>query len=531
MVSSFLELAPQEVAYERLCRWVQEHCRALGDSDASDTHPLLQTATHFLKERPILFRYCAEEVTTARHASLFQRFINALTKGGPGGVPKPIEIHAGDPKRYIGDILAWIHQAVASERDLLVSLFGEDARGEGEGEGAAPASADLPSVAAMLDRVFEAVTRPLKVRVEQVLLSSPSLLLAFKLQSLLRFYQGTVGGILGAESALGNAMLSLCLTAERVCREQLRAHGERMARRAGGPSADLAPPPELAETVQMMGDLVEEAAMGAGGEGGLAWVQDRAQEGGAGAPPLEALWAAVIEPVVALCERLAQQIPVGGSGDRGSGAAVSTSSSAAASSPSAPGQQPLNRFQMLRQAGVRAAVAAQLASVHVLSGGEARRSLFLINCLAALHGPLSVKPALRPWTDPLGARLDAEISRLIEAEAAVAFESSGLLPIIARLERPSPADPPPHPAKLVNALRALAARVALPDALPEYRELEVPRLRALVSGGVARAVVQAYERAYALSKEPGVEAEAAAALGGAPAPMTPGQLRMILNVQ
>lgn len=72
----------QEVAYERLCRWVQEHCRSLGDlSDAStDVHPLLQTATHFLRERPILFRYCAEEVTSARHSSLFQRFINALTK-------------------------------------------------------------------------------------------------------------------------------------------------------------------------------------------------------------------------------------------------------------------------------------------------------------------------------------------------------------------------------------------------------------------------------------------------------------------
>lgn len=63
----------QEVAYERLCRWVQEQCRALGDSDGSDVHPLLQTATRFLRERPILFRYCAEEVTSARHSSLFHK--------------------------------------------------------------------------------------------------------------------------------------------------------------------------------------------------------------------------------------------------------------------------------------------------------------------------------------------------------------------------------------------------------------------------------------------------------------------------
>lgn len=57
---------------------------------------------------------------------------------------------------------------------------------------------------------------------------------------------------------------------------------------------------------------------------------------------------------------------------------------------------------------------------------------------------------------------------------------------------------------------------------------QVPRLRALVSSGVSRAVVQAYERVYALSKEPAYEAEAASA---GPAPMTPGQLRVVLNVQ
>ena len=156
-------------------------CRALSDSDGSDAHPLLPTATRFLRDRPILFRYCAEEVTAARHSSIFQRrdppllqppaaaapataccccscnrllllllqppaaaaaaalcrwlwkptrlsgarrFINALTKGGPGGVPKPIEIHAHDPKRYIGDILAWIHQSERARRGHVGGLLG-----------------------------------------------------------------------------------------------------------------------------------------------------------------------------------------------------------------------------------------------------------------------------------------------------------------------------------------------------------------------------------------------------------------------
>ena len=51
-------------------------------------------------------------------------FMDALTRGGPGGLPRPIELHAHDPMRYVGDMLAWVHQAIAAEREFLESLFG-----------------------------------------------------------------------------------------------------------------------------------------------------------------------------------------------------------------------------------------------------------------------------------------------------------------------------------------------------------------------------------------------------------------------
>ena len=41
-------------------------------------------------------------------------------------MPRPIEIHAHDPKRYINDMLAWVHQSLASEREFVVALFGDD---------------------------------------------------------------------------------------------------------------------------------------------------------------------------------------------------------------------------------------------------------------------------------------------------------------------------------------------------------------------------------------------------------------------
>ena len=60
----------------------------------------------------------------ARQATLLSSFLTALTRGGPSGLPRPIELHAHDPLRYVGDMLAWVHQAIAAERELLESLFG-----------------------------------------------------------------------------------------------------------------------------------------------------------------------------------------------------------------------------------------------------------------------------------------------------------------------------------------------------------------------------------------------------------------------
>lgn len=51
-------------------------------------------------------------------------FLAALTRGGPSGYPRPIELHAHDPLRYVGDMLAWVHQAIAAEREFLEGLFG-----------------------------------------------------------------------------------------------------------------------------------------------------------------------------------------------------------------------------------------------------------------------------------------------------------------------------------------------------------------------------------------------------------------------
>ena len=71
-----------------------------------------------------LIRYILDEYCNSRRNAIVKLFIDALTKGGPNGQsPRPIELNSHDPLRYMGDMLAWIHQATASENEFLRSLF------------------------------------------------------------------------------------------------------------------------------------------------------------------------------------------------------------------------------------------------------------------------------------------------------------------------------------------------------------------------------------------------------------------------
>lgn len=165
-----------------------------------------------------------------RHNALFRRFISALTRGGPGGVPRPIEVHAHDPLRYVGDMLGWLHQvwkqrhigclisvhlnlsflncrfllslqALASERELVLALLDPDALADGPTTNQMSKSQESDSqktesdITFVLDRIFEGVCRPFKLRVEQVLQSQSSLIISYKLSNTLEFYSYTVSGL------------------------------------------------------------------------------------------------------------------------------------------------------------------------------------------------------------------------------------------------------------------------------------------------------------------------------------------------
>lgn len=90
-------------------------------------------------------------------------------------------------------------QALASERELVLVLLDPDAAvntgptakqfSNNSENGSGKTESDVMFV---LDRIFEGVCRPFKVRVEQVLQSQPSLIVSYKLSNTLEFYSYTV---------------------------------------------------------------------------------------------------------------------------------------------------------------------------------------------------------------------------------------------------------------------------------------------------------------------------------------------------
>lgn len=171
----------QEAGYERLYRWGQQQTRSL-TQDEVDVGNVLQRAMQALSERPVLFRYTLDEYATARRSTTVRGFIDALTRGNRNqSQPRPIELHSHDPLRYVGDMAAWLHQCAATERENLNQLVKKCSE-----------HLVAPHKREMMQKILEGVCRPLKLRIEQILVAEPGPVVLYKLANLLQFYHQTI---------------------------------------------------------------------------------------------------------------------------------------------------------------------------------------------------------------------------------------------------------------------------------------------------------------------------------------------------
>ena len=132
-----------DTAYRRLFEWVQTRCDALSEPGftVDDLDSNMQRAIRYLRRLQIYYRRCQDLVANFRRAQLVQSFVAALMQGAPShtvpnnsssGVVKAMDLLSPDPVRYVGDILAWLHQAMASEKELLRAVFAEENERDGD---------------------------------------------------------------------------------------------------------------------------------------------------------------------------------------------------------------------------------------------------------------------------------------------------------------------------------------------------------------------------------------------------------------
>mmetsp|Transcript_38169 Transcript_38169/g.82250 ORF Transcript_38169/g.82250 Transcript_38169/m.82250 type:complete len:679 (-) Transcript_38169:28-2064(-) len=176
-----------EASYERMFVWVQQQCRgpreaavAKSTSAEMDTPAghVLKRVLKLLRERPVYFNHCLRDIARVRKQALQQRFFEALSQGDATFGTRPIDLQASDPVRYVSDMLAWLHQNVATEQDALSSLIGKESAAESSASRERLASDEgsmtVVSYDEMLDISLDGVATTLATKTKQSLLANSS---------------------------------------------------------------------------------------------------------------------------------------------------------------------------------------------------------------------------------------------------------------------------------------------------------------------------------------------------------------------
>lgn len=249
-----------EQAYDKIFRWCTFEFRQMGKDAQLDVDPAMQESVRRLKQRPELLTEALTLLAQTRQAALLSSFTAALTRGGPGGLPRPIELHAHDPLRYVGDMLAWVHQAIAAEREFLEGLFGMRAE-EGRrmvGAVRAPGGSEEEEwMTELMDRIVGGLCTPLKNRVHQTVRSQESSITSYKIANLLQFYLLTMQRTIGNEAVLSKALRDMTDYAHYVFFEAVEAQGRSLLRvQLELDDSSLTPPFVILDHVQILREIL-----------------------------------------------------------------------------------------------------------------------------------------------------------------------------------------------------------------------------------------------------------------------------------
>lgn len=253
-------------AFQKLYRWIQREFKTL-DLENPQISASVRRSLRVLAERPTLFQSCLDSFAEARESILSDAFHAALTGSTAETqiATKPIEFHAHDPLRYVGDMLAWAHSTTVSEREALENLFISDGeeikrsiqaglesepwlRGDDETE----VFDGHKALNQLVSRDLAGVARLLRQRTEQVVQIHDDATLAYKIANLIGFYEGTFAKLLGADSEVLEIFNTLEASAMRQFRANMRDYVANVQSDLAVAPADLSPPEFLEDALQIL---------------------------------------------------------------------------------------------------------------------------------------------------------------------------------------------------------------------------------------------------------------------------------------
>ncbi|THH11854.1 hypothetical protein EW145_g400 [Phellinidium pouzarii] len=246
-----------EQGYDKLTRWCSLEFRQFVKDALLEVTPIMREAIKWLRKKPELLSEALSSLSQTRQSTLMNAFMDALTRGGPGGLPRPIEIHAHDPLRYVGDMLAWVHQCIAGEREFLEGLFG--LKGDRRMVGSVRKFDDSEEegwIRELMDKAFEKLRYPLKTRVRQTVRSQESCIASYKVANLLSFYNLTMRRTIGDNAALSDTLNEITDEAYQIFYDTVEAQARSLARTLLPDDQNAQPPVALLDHTQVLREMI-----------------------------------------------------------------------------------------------------------------------------------------------------------------------------------------------------------------------------------------------------------------------------------
>lgn len=193
----------RETGLKRLYSYTQQVCQSLNTEKSLLPESInnLRLSLYYLSLRSIFLEHCKESIVHSRRGDLSRKFIIALTRGYPSSGYKPIELNSHDPIRYIGDMFAWIHQTVASEKELISNLWSliENNNIEEKDEKERKERKEEMDI---VGAIIGGLSKTFHIRVEQILMNTFNTINAYKIYQVLIFYRSTLYPLLPEEGLI-----------------------------------------------------------------------------------------------------------------------------------------------------------------------------------------------------------------------------------------------------------------------------------------------------------------------------------------